>query len=61
MTTFTKVEHTPEGHATPLFGVYVDEGWRSYMLCQGMYEWAAEWLVHHLQGAPAPTRDRTTT
>ncbi len=35
-----------------LFGVQVDEGWRSSVVCSGMYEWAADWLVDQLQSKP---------
>lgn len=37
---------------TPLYMVTVDEGWRQSILCTGMYEWAADWLVTELQGRP---------
>jgi hypothetical protein len=47
-------EHT-EG--TQLYMITVDEGWRSTIVCGGMYEWAADWLVEQLQGKPyAPER-----
>jgi hypothetical protein len=42
-------EHT-EG--TQLYMITVDEGWRSTIVCGGMYEWAADWLVEQLQGKP---------
>lgn len=43
--------------ATQLWQVVVDEGWRSSIVCSGMYEWAARWLVEELQGRPfAPGR-----
>lgn len=32
--------------------VTVDEGWRSSIVCVGMYRWAADWLVTELQGKP---------
>lgn len=34
------------------FMVICDEGWRSSIVCTGMYEWAAIWLVETLQGKP---------
>lgn len=37
---------------TNLFMVKCDEGWRSSIVCMGMYEWAADWLVETLQGRP---------
>lgn len=43
-------EEHPEG--TKLYMVTVDEGWRSTIVCGGMYEWAADWLVEQLQGKP---------
>jgi hypothetical protein len=45
-----KVEQQGETHH--LFAVTVDEGWRSTIVCSGMYRWAAEWLVTQLQGKP---------
>lgn len=46
-----------EPSATAFYGVVVDEGWRSSIVCTGMYEWAADWLVGQLQGKPfAPER-----
>lgn len=39
-------------HAIAVFMITVDEGWRSSILCDGMYEWAARWLVDQLQGKP---------
>ena len=38
--------------ATPHFGIVCDEGWRESIVCIGMYEWAADWLVATLQGKP---------
>lgn len=32
--------------------VDVNEGWRESVVCTGMYEWAARWLVEQLQGKP---------
>ncbi len=34
------------------FMIICDEGWRSNIVCTGMYEWAAQWLVEQLQGKP---------
>jgi hypothetical protein len=45
----------PEG--TQLYVVSCSEGWRTSIVCTGMYQWAAEWLVEELQGKPfAPGR-----
>jgi hypothetical protein len=41
-----------DGYATPRYMVTCDEGWRSSIVCEGMYGWAAEWLVDMLQGRP---------
>ena len=41
-----------DGAATPHFGISCDEGWRESIVCEGMYEWAADWLVDVLQGRP---------
>jgi len=51
---YRKVE---EDHgATPTFMIVCDEGWRESIVCNGMYGWAADWLVRQLQGKPyAPT------
>lgn len=47
---YRKVE---EDHgATPTFMVVCDEGWCEHIVCNGMYEWAADWLVLKLQGQP---------
>lgn len=35
-----------------MYVVCVDEGWRSSVVCAGMYEWATRWLVDELQGKP---------
>lgn len=46
----------PPEHATPLWLISCDEGWRSSIVCEGMYEWAADWLLEQIQGKPfAPT------
>ncbi len=34
--------------ATALYSIEVDEGWRSWILCTGMYEWAADQLIAKL-------------
>lgn len=48
---YRKNRDTHEG-ATPTYMIVVDEGWRESILCIGMYEWAADWLVEQLQGKP---------
>lgn len=33
-----------------------NEGWRESIICSGMYEWTADWLVGILQGRPYASR-----
>jgi hypothetical protein len=49
---YAKVAQDEDWRATKLFMITVDEGWRSSIMCTGMYEWAADWLVSVLQGKP---------
>jgi hypothetical protein len=44
--------------ATRFFGISCNEGWRSSIVCTGMYEWAADWLVDQLQGKPFANKER---
>jgi hypothetical protein len=37
-----------DGHATQMFMITVDEGWRTWILCTEMYEWAADGLLEVL-------------
>lgn len=48
---YTKTEHERTG-GTRLFFVNCHEGWRTSIVCERMYEWAADWLVGELQGKP---------
>lgn len=32
--------------------IICDEGWRTSIVCEGMYLWAAEWLVNLLGRSP---------
>lgn len=41
-----------ENGTSNLFLVSVDEGWRVQLMCSGMYEWAADWLIRQVQGKP---------
>lgn len=53
---YAKVAHDDSG-ATKYWFITVDEGWRSSILCDHMYEWAADWLVAQLRDKPyAPGR-----
>jgi hypothetical protein len=38
--------------ATNFYSINVDEGWRSWILCTGMYEWAANQLLERLRAYP---------
>jgi hypothetical protein len=49
---YAKVAETLNFPGGGLFMIIVDEGWRTSILCTGMYEWAADWLVGQLQGKP---------
>lgn len=48
---YTKVQHD-EGGATRLFFIVCDEGWRESIVCERMYEWAADWLLTVLWDQP---------
>ncbi len=39
---------------TRTFTIHVHEGWRSWILCNDMYEWAAVQLMQRLHAAPGP-------
>lgn len=53
---YSKTLHEPGG-ATPLFMIHCDEGWRLSIVCEEMYEWAADWLLGVLGRRPyAPGR-----
>jgi hypothetical protein len=42
---------------TPTYMIICNEGWRESIVCTGMYDWAADWLVDVLQGRPyAPVK-----
>lgn len=50
---YTKIPRNPaHTSGTAMYMIVVDEGWRSSILCDSMYEWAADWLVEQLQGKP---------
>lgn len=40
--------------ATKRYMIVCDEGWRESIVCEGMYRWAADWLVEILQGRTYP-------
>lgn len=37
---------------TPRYMIRCNEGWREMIVCEGMYGWAAEWLVGVLGRRP---------
>jgi hypothetical protein len=45
----------PTAHrSSRLFCINVNEGWRSWILCTGMYEWAADQLMERLDNPFSP-------
>lgn len=38
--------------ATQLYFIVCDEGWRDSIVCSGMYEWTANWLLEVLARKP---------
>lgn len=48
---YSKVLHN-EKSATKWFFIVCDEGWRSSIVCEHMYEWCADWLIELIQGRP---------
>lgn len=38
--------------ATNMWMVTCSEGWRTSIVCTGMYEWAADWLLEVLDRRP---------
>jgi len=38
--------------ATEIFMIVCDEGWRESIVCTGMYEWSANFILSHIQGKP---------
>lgn len=47
---FAQDKPNPEG--TQLYGISCNEGWRESIVCTGMYEWAADWLLGILARTP---------
>lgn len=53
---YTKAPHD-DGWATQLWFIVCNEGWRESIVCERMYEWAADWLLEVLDRQPfAPGR-----
>lgn len=42
---YSMVPHGDEPQATIRWMIVCDEGWRTSIVCEGMYEWAAKWLL----------------
>jgi hypothetical protein len=38
--------------ATDRYMIRCNEGWREMIVCEGMYRWAAEWLLRVLGNRP---------
>lgn len=56
---YRKVAHD-DGWATQLWFIVCHEGWRQSIVCERMYEWAADWLIAQIQGRPyASERQRS--
>ena len=45
-------QEKPNTDGTQLWMICCDEGWRESIVCGGMYEWAADWLIEQIQGKP---------
>ena len=45
-------EEKPSPVATQTWMIVCDEGWRESIVCNRMYEWAADWLIKQIQGKP---------
>lgn len=50
-TIYTKVPHDDEW-STQLYMIVCDEGWRTSIVCEQMYGWAADWLLDVLANRP---------
>lgn len=48
---WTKFEHTEDGHVTKLFGISYQSDVGQHILCTGMYEYQADWLLTLLKTA----------
>jgi hypothetical protein len=49
---YAKVLHDLRGQKTPMFFIICDEGWRTSIVCERLYEQTADWLVGQIQGKP---------
>ena len=49
---YSKVSQEDDEGATQFWCIQVNEGWRSWILCTDMYEWAADDLLRRLRALP---------
>jgi hypothetical protein len=49
---YTKTEHEHRIGATQLWFITCNEGWRSSIVCERMYQHDADWLLAILNGQP---------
>lgn len=49
---YSKILDNTRNRATPLYFIVCDEGWRNSIVCSGMYEWTADWLLKILGRQP---------
>lgn len=54
---YRKVKDDSRG-VTPVYFIVCDEGYRESIVCDGMYEWAADWLLEVLGRRPYAPRHR---
>jgi hypothetical protein len=47
---YWKLRHN--SNSGSLFLIVCDEGWRTSIVCEDMYEWAADWLIGELGRRP---------
>lgn len=47
-----KIVEQDDGYATQRYMIVCDEGWRHSIVCENMYDWAAEWLIGVIGRAP---------
>ena len=57
---YKKVPHD-DGWATQLWFITCHEGWRESIVCERMYEWAADWLIEQIQGHPYATEEQRSS
>jgi len=52
---YRKVPHD-DGWATQLWFIVCNEGWRESIVCERMFDWAADWLLDILDRRPFSKR-----